>query len=101
MLSHSKKCSIDKYQCQQCNIQFTTKMMLKEDKSEMHKPEIKFECDRCHRNMPNMKLFKAHRKMCHEKYSCPVCPEEYTFKKNLEKHSQIVCLFVLSMSMSS
>ena len=79
---------VEKIECENCECKFTLrknyKRHIKEALGEDGSPQ--HVCAICGKEFCNGKLLSGHMNACHKNYSCPLCNQSFTLKKNLERH---------------
>ena len=77
----------DRYQCDQCDISYTSNSSLTKHKQSKHLG-IRYTCDNCGKSHKRQTELNEHIRVCQEgvEHKCPICHKVYTAKKILVTH---------------
>ena len=80
-----------KFECKDCNRNFTTNSNLKKHIATIHQKVRNFKCDICNKTFTNRTNLKVHKSINHIKsrdFICNICNADFTLKTYLKRHCE-------------
>lgn len=91
-LKHKSKDSSLKYKCDRCTESFLRPHNLEYHTNKVHLQEKPYKCKNCNEAFYSAVAMRKHFRLCSlpdsERYSCEVCAQLFTTKRNLRMHSE-------------